>query len=286
VTLRYHILHSLNYSYSKPVFFEPLLVRLRPRCDSIQQVIDFNLNVIPIPEGITEYIDQECNNAATLWFSGSHRTLSISAQSQVEVIPPNPFNFVITKTSMLTLPAHYPKSYRRSLQTYMKRRGRSLHVDDFVQPVVDETAGETTAFLTKFVLFIYEQFDKIERETGAPLTPDETITRRRGACRDLALLFMEGCRAVGLAARFVSGYMWSKELPEKHDLHAWVEVYIPGGGWRGFDPSTGLAVTERHIVIATAANPIDAAPVSGTFRGHRAYSKFEYDVSIDLSRDS
>ena len=286
MTLRYHISHSLNYSYSKPVFFEPLLVRLRPRCDSIQQVIDFKLNVIPIPEGITEHIDQECNNAATLWFTGSYRTLSISATSQVEVIPANPFNFIITKTATLTLPAHYPKSYRRSLQTYMKRRGGSTHVDGFIQPVVDEAAGDTTTFLTKFVLLIYKQFDKIARETGAPLAPDETLALRRGACRDLAVLFMEGCRAVGLAARFVSGYMWSEELPEKRDLHAWVEVFIPGGGWRGFDPSTGLAVTERHIAIATAANPLDAAPVSGAFRGHSAYSKLEYDVSIDLSRDS
>jgi transglutaminase-like putative cysteine protease len=168
----------------------------------------------------------------------------------------------------------------------MKRRGGSSYVDGFIQPVVDEAAGETTAFLTKFVLLIYEQFDKIARETGAPLAPDETLARRRGACRDLAVLFMEGCRAVGLAARFVSGYMWSEELTEKHNLHAWVEVFIPGGGWRGFDPSTGLAVTERHIAIATAANPFDAAPISGAFRGHRAYSKLEYDVSIDLSRDS
>ena len=285
MTLHYRISHSLNYSYSRPVFFEPLLVRLRPRCDSIQQVIDFRLNIIPIPEGVTEHIDQECNNAATLWFSGTHRTLSISAESQVEVTPTNPFNFVVTRTAMLTLPAHYPKSYRRSLQTYVKRRGKSSHVDDFVQPVIDETAGETTAFLREFVSCIYKQFDKTERETGAPLAPDETIARRRGACRDLAVLFMEGCRAVGLAARFVSGYMWSKEIPEKHDLHAWAEVYIPGGGWRGFDPSTGLAVAERHIPIATAANPVDAAPVSGAFRGHRAYSKLEYDVSINLSRD-
>ena len=90
---------------------------------------------------------------------------------------------------------------------------------------------------------------------------------------------------MGLAARFVSGYMWGEDLPEKHALHAWAEVYIPGGGWRGFDPSTGFAVTERHIAIATAANPIDAAPVSGAFRP-RAYSRLEYNVSINLSRDS
>jgi len=286
MTLRYRISHSLDYSYSKPVILLPLLVRLRPRCDCIQQVTSFKLNVVPIPESITEHIDQECNNAATLWFSGRHRTLSISAWSEVEVIPTDPLNLVITETATLTLPANYPKSYRRSLQTYMRRRGGSSHINDFVQPVVDEAGGQTTAFLAKFASSIYEQFDKMERETGSPLAPDETIARRTGACRDLAVLFMEGCRAVGLAARFVSGYKWREELPQKHDLHAWAEVFIPGGGWRGFDPSTGLAVTDRHIAIATAANPVDAAPVRGAFRGPRVCSKLKYDISIDLSRDS
>jgi transglutaminase-like putative cysteine protease len=168
----------------------------------------------------------------------------------------------------------------------MRRRGGSSHVKDFVQPVVDEAGGETTAFLTKFVLFMHEHFDKIERETGAPLTPDETIAWRKGACRDLAVVFIEGCRAVGLAARFVSGYMWNEGQAETHDLHAWVEVFIPGGGWRGFDPSIGLAVTDQHVAVATAANSVDAAPVSGTLRGTGNKSKLECDVSIDLCRDS
>jgi transglutaminase-like putative cysteine protease len=282
--MRYHISHSLNYSYSRPVFLEPLTVRLRPRCDSVQQVIQFKLDVVPTPDGISEYIDQESNNAATLWFSGQHRTLSISAKSEVEVLPVNPFNFIVTENNLLNLPVIYPQSCRYELQPSLSRRCESSQIDDFIQPVIKETKGETIPFLVRLASQIHEQFDTVVRETGAPMAPEETIARRKGACRDLAVLFMESCRAVGLAARFVSGYRWSEDSLEKHRMHAWAEVYISGGGWRGFDPSTGRAVADRHIAIATAANPLNAAPIGGTFRGAGVHSKLEYDISIRLSQ--
>ncbi len=282
--MRYHISHSLNYSYSRSVFLEPLTVRLRPRCDSVQQVIQFKLDVVPTPDGISEYIDQGSNNAATLWFSGQHRTLSLSATSEVEVLPVNPFNFIVTENSLLNLPVIYPQSCEYELQPYLSRRCESSQVDDFIQPVIKETNGETIPFLVRLASQIDEQFDRVVRETGAPMAAEETIARRKGACRDLAVLFMESCRAVGLAARFVSGYRWSEDLDEKHRMHAWAEVYISGGGWRGFDPSTGRAVADRHIAIATAANPLNAAPIGGTFRGTRVDSKLQYDISIRLSQ--
>jgi transglutaminase-like putative cysteine protease len=285
VLMIFYISHSLNYSYSRPVFLEPLTVRLRPRCDSVQQVIQFKLDVVPAPDGISEYIDQESNNAATLWFSGQHGTLSISAKSEVEVLPVNPFNFIVTENNLLKLPVIYPQSCRYELQPYLSRRCESSQIDDFIQPVIKETNGETIPFLVRLASQIREQFDRVVRETGAPMAPEETIAGRKGACRDLALLFMESCRAVGLAARFVSGYRWSEESIEKHRMHAWAEVYISGGGWRGFDPSTGRAVADRHIAVATAANPLNAAPIDGTFRGTGVYSKLEYDISISLSQE-
>ena len=281
--MRYSILHNLNYSYSRPVFIEPLAVRLRPRSDSLQQVIKFKLDVIPIPEGLSEYIDQECNNAATLWFSGQHRTLSISAESEVEVATISPFNYILTDNDFLALPAIYPQSYRHNLQPYLSHQYGSLELDEFVRPIMEETKGVTIPFLVRLTSRIHEEFDIVVREVGVPMEPKETIAKRNGACRDLAVLFMEGCRAVGLAARFVSGYRWSENLAEKQDLHAWSEVYMPGAGWRGFDPSIGLAITDRYIAVAAAANPVDTTPVSGTFRGTGIKSNLEYSVTISFS---
>jgi len=283
--MRYNISHSLTYSYGKPVFLEPHTVRLRPRCYSLQQVIRFELDVVPTPQGVSEHIDQECNNAATLWFNGQHRTLSISAKSEVEILPAKPFNYIVTENDFLNLPVTYSQSCQYQLQPYLSRRYESSQIDDFVQPITKEAKGETISFLVRLASFIHEQCDIVMRETGAPMAPEKTIAKRKGTCRDLAVLFMEGCRAVGIAARFVSGYRWDEDLAEKHTLHAWSEVYIPGGGWQGFDPIIGLAATDRHIAIAAAANPADAAPVSGTFRGTGIHCKLEYDVSICLSQE-
>jgi transglutaminase-like putative cysteine protease len=233
-----------------------------------------------MPQGISEHIDQECNNAATMWFDGQHRSLSVTAKSEVEVLPTNPFNYFVTENEFLYLPVTYSKSCQYQLQPYLSRRGKCSTIDDFVQPITEEAKGETLSFLLRLASSIHEQYDRVERETGSPMVPEETIAKREGTCRDLAVLFMESCRAVGLAARFVSGYRWCEDSDKEHNLHAWSEIYIPGGGWRGFDPIIGLAVTDQYIAVAAAANPVDVAPVSGTFRGTGASSRLEYDVSV------
>ncbi len=280
--MRYSISHSLNYSYNRPVFIEPQTIRLRPRSDSLQQVLVFKLDVIPVPDGISEQIDQECNNTATLWFSGKYQNFLISSKSEVEVTETNPFNFIVTDNDFLTLPIVYQQSYRQYLYPYLSHQHPSSELDKFVRPVIEESSGETIPFLVRLTSRIHNEFDRSEREIGAPMTPKETIIKRNGACRDLAFLFMAGCRTIGLATRFVSGYRWSEDLVEQHNLHAWAEVYIPGAGWRGFDPSTGLAVTNQHVAVVTAADPVDTLPVSGTFRGTGVRSRLEYNVTINL----
>ena len=94
-----------------------------------------------------------------------------------------------------------------------------------------------------------------------------TLHQRRGSCRDLAVLFIEACRLMNIPCRFVSGYTAGCDDDPDRQLHAWAEAYLPGAGWRGFDPSLGLAITENYLALAAAAQPASAAPVSGTFRG-------------------
>ena len=116
---------------------------------------------------------------------------------------------------------------------------------------------------------------------GAPFAAETTLREQEGSCRDLAVLFCAACRAVGLAARFVSGYERDASLQENGDLHAWAEVYLEGGGWRGYDPSRALAVASTHVAVAAASDPLLASPVSGTFRG-AATAKLEFSISMQV----
>jgi transglutaminase-like putative cysteine protease len=121
----------------------------------------------------------------------------------------------------------------------------------------------------------------MRRESGI-LSPDTVLARGHGACRDLTVCAMAVCRAVGLPARFVSGYQEGDPMFEERDLHAWFEVWLPGGGWRGYDPTHGLAVADRHVALAVAPEPEGAAPVVGAFRGDGASVELSHDVRLEM----
>lgn len=117
------------------------------------------------------------------------------------------------------------------------------------------------------------------RLEGDPLTPAETLARGGGACRDVAVLFIAACRAVGLAARFTSGYI-EGSLQEERYLYAWAEVYLPGAGWRGYDSSLGLVVAERHVALASGPTAAAARPFVGRFRGDDVEATMTVDLQI------
>jgi len=280
--MRFDISHSIRYSYSAPVFIEPMTVRLRPRCNWSQQLEEFELHVTPDPAGMSHHLDIDSNNATTLWCNGLHRSLDIDARSVVLVPPADPFKYVVTDEGALRLPVTYGSSYSRFLEPYCTPLHRSSLLKEFIDPVLRRSKQETTSFLVDLAVETHEHLDNEPRETGGPMTPDETLALGKGACRDLAVLYMEACRSLGLAARFVSGYGYSEDVDPlgKRHTHAWAEVYLPGAGWRGFDPSIGLAVEGQHVAVAAAADPANAAPMSGTFRGSGVQSTIEYNVSI------
>lgn len=276
----FEISHSIKYSYSKHVFIEPMVIHLHPRHDLSQRVDKFTMNIDPVPASITQYSDQDCNNTYIVWFNGLHNSLSIAARSTVEVTRVNPFNFIIAEEEALKIPVTYSKYDHLILEPYRKCQYYSPEIRDFINSVVEESGKETIAFLVRLASRINEDFQKEKRERGGPITPDKMLARRKGACRDLAVLYIEVCRLVGLATRFVSGYWQDEESSEEGTMHAWAEVYLPGGGWCGFDPTTGLAITERHITVAAAADPAYASATSGAFRGTGAKAKLVYDISI------
>jgi transglutaminase-like putative cysteine protease len=177
----------------------------------------------------------------------------------------------------------YVPSTAATLAPYLARPIASAEVDGWTKSIASSAGDETIAFLVALCREVRDQSMYTIREEGEPKTAGDTLKDKRGSCRDLAVLFMDACRAQGIAARFVSGYHDSRLNEGKRYMHAWGEVYLPGGGWRAFDPTLGLAVEDGHIAVAAAADPRDAAPVTGTFRGAPENS-LQADIEIAISR--
>ena len=262
------------------MFLEPHILRMKPRSDSSQRLIDFSLDVSPTPAGVADCVDLDGNSCSTLWFDGKHQRLCITVNSNVETLVSNPFNFMITSQGACNVPASYHEPIREQLGPYLGQIAHDRVSADFGAAVILETGRETVAFLCWLAAKISNSFKKVVRPNGDAFEPAVTLKRGQGACRDLTVLFMEACRSVGLASRFVSGYMEGFSTRDDGDLHAWAEIYLPGAGWRGFDPTLGLAVADRHVAIAASPTPAGAAPVSGSFRADSATARFRYEVSV------
>jgi transglutaminase-like putative cysteine protease len=277
----FHIRHALHYTYERPVFLEPTILRLIPRRDPAQQLLHHKLEV-PQLTSRSHVLEADGGEAVILRFDGLHQELNIEAEMVVRTIRTNPFDWVVTHPAALLLPASYPDAESRSLQGYLQAMAPA---DDAVHlwaaELAAEVDGSTTAFLMRLADTIHHGFHHVGRPDGAPKCPTDTLASRTGACRDTAMLYVAACRSLGLAARFVSGYsMHHPEEVSEHELHAWAEVYLPGAGWRGYDPSLGLAVADGHVVLAAAPDHHQAAAVSGSFRGTGVGSSMRYVVEV------
>jgi transglutaminase-like putative cysteine protease len=281
----FRISHKTNYSYSAPVFLEPHIIHLTPRNDAFQKISNFFLKVEPQPVGMHHYLDAEGNNATCIWFEEKIAKLSISTSFEAQTFCMNPFGYLVTANDFFELPVVYEKIDQISLKPFLYTIEIDNAVTNFGNSVFEESKGVTLDFLSRLCVAVYENFKVEIREHGPPLSPAVIFQKKKGACRDLVLLFMAVCRNYGLATRFVSGYQeGDPDMDERH-LHAWAEVYIPGGGWRGYDPSHGLVVTDRHISIAASYDPEGVAPVKGSFRGTGVSATTNYLISLSAVVD-
>ena len=280
--MRYYILHKTTYKYDRPVVLTPHAIRLRSRCDGSQKLLSFSLQIDPQPIGISDIIDLDGNSLIQTWFQEPTDYLKIEVSSEVETYRNNPFDYLL-EPSAVTLPIDYPTSLLSQLQPYLQP-----HQSGFIDPVAVQLAQEicqevnnqTNSFLFRLNQRIYENCQHIIREDGDPFPPGITWNQKAGSCRDVTVLFMEVCRAVGLAARFVSGYQEGDPDSKERDLHAWVEVYLPGAGWRGYDPIQGLAVADGNIALVASAIPKYTAPISGSFCAPGKQLEMIVDLSI------
>ncbi|MBJ7898811.1 MAG: transglutaminase family protein [Cyanobacteria bacterium RI_101] len=262
--MEYQIYHRSRYAYNQPVYLRPQILRLRPRSDGGQILREFQVRVFPTPQGQAPVIDLDGNSFERYWFDQPTEALEITVESRVQTHLENPFNLLLDPWA-LRLPFDYPQSLARQLAPYLQPYG--AYPDpaalELAQDIADSADGEPLTFLTRLTQTLYENCAYEVRETGPAWEPGLTWKRRRGSCRDLTVLFMEVCRAANLASRFVSGYEEGDEASGAWELHAWAEVYLPGAGWRGFDPTHGLAVADRHIALAAGARPESCAPIAG-----------------------
>ena len=274
--MRFDVSHTTTYKYSRPVSLGPQTLRFRPRDGAGQRCVAHTLSIDPEPVGRTEDLDADGNPCEIVWFDGLTDRLTVRALLTVDVVRDNPFDFLVQAK---TLPVDYGDEsplLAPSLTRVDTPDGDP--VGKFAAEVAAEH-DEPIDFLTALTHAIHDRCPSRYRESGEPFTPAEVL-EGGGACRDLAVLFVDAARSRGLACRFVSGYTTPPEGGSDPELHAWAEVYLPGGGWRAFDPTRGLAVADRHVTVTASADPQFCMPVTGGYSGD---AKTDIDFTLDVA---
>jgi transglutaminase-like putative cysteine protease len=279
--MKFKIQHTTNYQYSQLVKLSPQDLRFYPRDDGSQRVINFQLNIDPIPHGRNDHLDLEGNRVIQVWFEGETNHFNIQLNMEVETLRKNAFDFILASEAEF-LPINHVEDFIFT-QGYLERISPDNAVFSFAKEISRSVNNNTLGFLNTLSQKLFEDFIHIHRESGIPQTPGHTLQTRHGACRDLAVLFIDSCRSQGIAARFASGYQKGDLKSERRHLHAWPEVYLPGAGWIGYDPTHGMAIADTHVTIAAAAHARDTMPVTGSFIGEMVTSTLNYMVQIQVS---
>jgi transglutaminase-like putative cysteine protease len=261
--------HLTEYEFATAVTLLPHRLMLRPRENHIVRIISFALDIFPA-HAIKYQRDMLDNSVALATFSESAKRLSITSRVVIEHYEETPLDFLVEERA-LRYPFEYLASEAPELAPF---RITTWPEDRWVlqgwlerQQLVQQGA-ETFALVDRLNRAIFGGFRHQSREEPGVQSPARTISRNEGSCRDVAALFVEACRHLGLASRFISGYVNTKTSEvDAGATHAWAEVYLPGPGWTGFDPSCGEVTGARHIAVAVARHPEAVPPVAGSFLG-------------------
>ena len=266
---RYRIVHRTYYNYSADVTLGPHELLLRPREDHELRNESFVLKIKPTPT-LLWHRDVEGNSVAIATFSSPTRQLVIESEVIIQQFNESPLDFLVAGYAM-----NYPFTYRHDdrilLSPYMAFPPQETFdvvtrwIASFWQP------GEpiqTYTLLQRLAGHINRTLSYRVREEPGVQPVQHTLSCGNGSCRDFAALFMESARCLGLASRFVSGYLHAPLMADNiGTTHAWAEVYLPGAGWKGFDPTIGKIAGTDHITVAVARLPESVPPIAGSFFG-------------------
>ncbi len=278
--MRFRIRHATWYRYDRPVALSPHVFRLKPREGAGLRLDAFRLSIYPPPAETSAYRDAEGNVVTSASFEGDTHELRVAVESEGESgaasCPHRGIPQASSHAISPAIPALAPAP--AGLLPPMLR--------DFLRVVGEDAGGDDArVFLDALAARMHASLRHVSRPTGLPLAPEETLRAGSGACRDFAALFLAGCRARGIPARFVSGYLPAAPGERQH-MHAWVEALLPGAAgppcWRPFDPTRAEGVGPDHIPVAAAADPASAAPIEGSFtpRGGPARSEMAVELTV------
>lgn len=261
------IIHETEYAYQSEVFFEPHYFRFKPKGTPYSELESFNLQVSPEPSGISEQSDVENNTLHFSWFEGMHSKLNIKATSVLTIKPYNAFNFLLSPSSHNQLPFSYSNTLQNLLKPCLEIITISESLKKYGEEIMSKANNNTLSFLSELTNHIHKDFVLEIREVGEPYLPEVTFELKRGSCRDFAWMQIQLLRHFGIAARFASGYFYIEAEDPKFELHGWTEVFLPGAGWIGFDPSNGIRTTNMYFPVCSSANYLNTMSVSGSVRG-------------------
>ncbi|GAB3737847.1 transglutaminase family protein [Spirosoma lituiforme] len=269
MSTRIAIHHHTQYDYDRMVSLSPHLIRLRPVAHSRATIESYLLTIQPANHIVHWQQDPFGNFIARVDFWEPMQSMSIDVDIIASLEPTNPFDFLLD-THAISFPFEYEAQQKKDLAPYLEATEQGTQYDQWLQ-TIDRTTQNTIDFLIGLNRRIFQDIAYTTRMEPGVQTAEETLNRAIGSCRDSGWLLVQTLRRFGLAARFVSGYL-AQVVPEGPSelkenslaLHAWAEVFIPGAGWIGLDPTSGMLATEGHIALACTSEPTGAAPVTGT----------------------
>ncbi|MCK7594786.1 DUF2126 domain-containing protein [Pseudomarimonas salicorniae] len=281
--------HLTTYRYDRAITVGPQTVRLRPAPHCRTRILSYSLKILPEGHFLNWQQDPQSNYLARLVFPEPTRELRIEVDLVAEMSVLNPFDFFLEPRAE-QFPFPYAEELEEELRPFLKAAPLTPRLREYLDGI-PRKAERTIDFLVGLNQKISEDVRYLIRMEPGVQTPEETLESGAGSCRDSTWLLVQLFRHLGVAARFASGYLIQLVADEKSldgpsgpetdftDLHAWCEVYLPGAGWIGLDPTSGLLAGEGHIPLACTPEPASAAPISG---GHeRCEVEFDHAMAVE-----
>lgn len=285
--------HRTEYHYDRLTTIHPQIIRLRPAPHTRTPVKSYSLRVSPDDHFVNWQQDPHGNFQARYVFPKPAKLLKIEVDLVVDMTVINPFDFFVEDAAK-QLPFGYDSQLEKQLRPFLEVIDTGAKFDKYARDVQNKLKAATGVGTVDYLVGLNQQLSQeiaytIRMEPGVQ-TPNETLTRMKGSCRDTSWLLVQLLRRLGLASRFVSGYLIQLTADEKSldgpsgpeadftDLHAWAEVFLPGAGWVGLDPTSGLMAGEGHIPLACTPEPATAAPISGSIGDCEV--EFDFDMSL------
>ncbi len=269
MAIRVAINHKTEYRFDRPVQATPHVVRLRPAPHTRTPIEAYSLKILPEKHFINWQQDPFGNYLARLVFPDPVRVMSFEVDIVAEIVTINPFDFFVEEYAQ-KYPFEYTPQLRKELSPYLEITEDGPRLLQWLSGV-DRSPTEVNNFLVAINQRLQQDINYTVRMEPGVQSCEETLKLALGSCRDSGWLLVQILRHLGLAARFVSGYLLQLTPDEKPlegpagtehdftDLHAWAEVYVPGAGWLGLDPTSGLFAGEGHIPLACTPHPVSAA---------------------------